>query len=35
VLGPKTEEALVQYQQKHIIEATGWLDRETKAKLGV
>lgn len=35
VLGPKTEEALVQYQQKHNIEATGWLDRETKAKLGV
>jgi hypothetical protein len=25
----------VQYQQKHNIEATGWLDRETKAKLGV
>lgn len=35
VLGPKTEEALVQYQQKHGIEATGWLDRWTRAKLGV
>jgi peptidoglycan hydrolase-like protein with peptidoglycan-binding domain len=35
VLGPQTEEALVQYQQKHGIEATGWLDRETRAKLGV
>ena len=35
VLGPKTEEALLQYQQKENIEATGWLDRETKARLGV
>jgi peptidoglycan hydrolase-like protein with peptidoglycan-binding domain len=35
VLGDKTEEALLQYQQKHGIEATGWLDRETRAKLGV
>lgn len=35
VLGPKTEEALVQYQQKHGIDATGWLDRWTRAKLGV
>jgi peptidoglycan hydrolase-like protein with peptidoglycan-binding domain len=35
VLGPKTEEALLQYQQKQNIEATGWLDRETKARLGV
>jgi hypothetical protein len=35
VLGPQTEEALLQYQQKHNIEATGWLDRETRAKLGV
>ena len=35
VLGPKMEEALVQYQQKHGIEATGWLDRWTRAKLGV
>jgi hypothetical protein len=35
VLGEKTEEALLQYQQKHGIEATGWLDRETRAKLGV
>lgn len=35
VLGPKTEEALLQYQLKEKIEATGWLDRETKARLGV
>ena len=35
VLGPKTEEALLEFQQKHGIEATGWLDRETRAKLGV
>jgi peptidoglycan hydrolase-like protein with peptidoglycan-binding domain len=35
VMGPKTQSALRDYQQKQGLKATGRLDAETQAKLGV
>jgi peptidoglycan hydrolase-like protein with peptidoglycan-binding domain len=35
IMGPKTEAALRDYQQKQGLKATGHLDAETSAKLGV
>jgi len=35
VMGPKTQAALRDYQQKQGLKATGRLDAETSAKLGV
>jgi len=35
VMGPKTQAALRDYQQKQGLKATGRLDAETQAKLGV
>jgi peptidoglycan hydrolase-like protein with peptidoglycan-binding domain len=35
ILGPRTSEALKQFQQANGIEATGTLNAETKAKLGL
>jgi peptidoglycan hydrolase-like protein with peptidoglycan-binding domain len=34
-LGPKTKAAIRQYQQKNGLQATGTLDSQTKARLGV
>ena len=35
IMGPKTQAALKEYQQKEGLKATGRLDSETSAKLGV
>jgi peptidoglycan hydrolase-like protein with peptidoglycan-binding domain len=35
IMGPKTQQALRDYQQKEGLKATGRLDTETAAKLGV